>query len=701
MKKIVLFLLFLTLLVGCSKAENKSKTSKKKSEEITTRKSQTSTIKTTTEEKKQYYVIFNDYDGTFLCRVRVEEGEIPSYPLENPTRESDDDYNYYFSGWDHPLSETMENTVYYAKYSQIELSNISFDLAGGETTESLETFKTDVFSIDYFDFIVSREGYIFDGWSYNGEKIIDLNMNLVKKPNMNKNMVFKAVWVGTTDTHYSVEPYLQNINDDKYPTTPELVEDCVGTSGELTNVVANDYEGFTNENITQEIIDGNGTTVIRINYKRNYYNVILKKNLPKAGGTSLTGIIKYGGQVTIKATINAGYKFDGWYKDNDFITSSLSYSLTIPSEELTFEARYIPYKYKINIINNVEEVTISGITNDEEIDCGSSRTLTASGVPYDYSIKWSVSNGVVLEGNSVIFEVPAENVTITTTLLVYEKIGSSLYYGYYPQTLENDEYVIQVLNEKAQDLPTESNSGLWTSYGYYIFNKTSNFMWYIDIDLDEDGRYDYRGVYFIKYRPSQTNVDPTTEDLTRFQELNGYYINNIYWFKYERIKWKVISESSGVAFVIAELSIDSQPFCRVSVANSTKKYSHNGGTGYANDYALSDISRWLEYNFYNTAFNEYEKSIVKSLPSLLTLKDAQNNSALVFQLGFESTDYAKVQGVEGYEWYLQSPSTSISDPYIASYTYNVCSVLATNFFGHTSYVASTWKGIRPVMEIYL
>ena len=74
---------------------------------------------------------------------------------------------------------------------------------------------------------------------------------------------------------------------------------------------------------------------------------------------------------------------------------------------------------------------------------------------------------------------------------------NKIYFGTYPQTLVDNDSLISELNTIAGTLPTSTNSYNWTDYNYYIEESVESYMFYQDIDYDNDGYYDYRGVYFI------------------------------------------------------------------------------------------------------------------------------------------------------------------------------------------------------------
>lgn len=81
-------------------------------------------------------------------------------------------------------------------------------------------------------------------------------------------------------------------------------------------------------------------------------------------------------------------------------------------------------------------------------------------------------------------------------------------------------------------------------------------MYYIDIDLDQDNEIDYRGVYFSDYRSTNTLDDSTNS----YQHDNEYLTNSIYWFKYEKIKWNILTTTDLKAILICDLVIDSQNY---------------------------------------------------------------------------------------------------------------------------------------------
>lgn len=291
----------------------------------------------------------------------------------------------------------------------------------------------------------------------------------------------------------------------------------------------------------------------------------------------------------------------------------------------------------------------------------------------------------------------------------YIRENNKIYFGSYPSSLESNETIINKLNKKIDNLPTETNNYNWINYNYYILDEVKNYMWYIDISLDNEK---YRGIYFIKYRPHYTHL--TDDDTYSVQLKNNYLIDNVYWFKFEKIEWDILEEKSGKLKLISNKLIDSQDFYPSS---SRALVEHNGGNGYTNNYELSNIRKFLNDSFYNIAFNDKEKKLINDMNvcnsnkevgsiyisndtidkvTLLSFEEVKEYYSEPTNRIFSGTDYAKAQGLNyikdsGY-WLLRSP-----------YSSNPNYMLLVNLSGNIIHaeVNSTFTGIKPVITINL
>ncbi len=264
---------------------------------------------------------------------------------------------------------------------------------------------------------------------------------------------------------------------------------------------------------------------------------------------------------------------------------------------------------------------------------------------------------------------PIPTPTPVPTPKPYTREGNYIYFGSYPQSEVTDTSLNSILTEAAGDVAE------WTSYDYYINDIVLDFLLYKDVSYNGQK---YRGVYLASYRPYTTENSGFADE--SWQDENGYQINNVYWFKFEPIKWRILSESNGDAFLCSEKILDSQDF----------HYTKTPTEGhYPNNYEQSHIRAWLNDIFYNTAFSAEEKNAIKTTTvdnSLSTTGNSNdryvcnNTNDKLFLLSYEDvnnssygfssdssrikypTTYAKVQGAQvdatySCVWWLRSPDT--------------------------------------------
>ncbi|MBQ7712585.1 MAG: InlB B-repeat-containing protein [Clostridia bacterium] len=475
--------------------------------------------------------------------------------------------------------------------------------------------------------------------------------------------------------------------------------------------------------------------------------VALEKNIAEAGTVSgVSGATAVGAETTITAVTNNGYTWVGWYDGETKVSegTNLNYTFTMPAESKTYTAKWMACP--VTLAKNIDEAgSVSGVSGATAV--GAETTITATTNAGYTWLGWFDGETKVSEGTNLTytFTMSAENKTYTAKFELctehtpdencictkcgavahtpdanglcencgFKREENYIYFGTYPQTIVTDSSITSALCSLAGTLPTSSNSQAWSSYGYYLNGSVSNYMWYIDLEYSGEK---YRGVYFTKYRDSYAAyVYPESysgyfgSEINSDQDENGYSSYTVYWFKYEPIKWRILSEADGEALILCEMIIDSQEYY---TSRSSSSFSHNGGTGYANNYALSNIRAWLNDTFYNTAFTDLQKQLIvlTTVDNSARSTNPNNNATAsnsgtntyacadsedyIFLLskqevtnsdyGFNSsdpsynrdtarrkqnTDYAKSQGVltstdSGYEgngdWWLRSPSYSNS-----------------------------------------
>lgn len=156
---------------------------------------------------------------------------------------------------------------------------------------------------------------------------------------------------------------------------------------------------------------------------------------------------------------------------------------------------------------------------------------------------------------------------------LYTRDENYIYFGEYPQTLKaNDVTVSETVDAR----------------GYY---------------LGSDGEYYAKVV-----------ADPNGDGY-KFSTDTAVTSGEVYYFKVEPIKWRVISEDGESALILCDLIIANGAYQSDSkyVPADIENYTSANGApdgAFANSYKYSDIRRWLNAEFYNTAFTDLEKQVI-------------------------------------------------------------------------------------------
>ena len=663
-----------------------------------------------------YTITFKDYDDNLISTNNYHYGDTISVP-SNPSRE-----HYSFNGWSsvkdgdrEDINTVTKSITYYAIYQEeTEISDNTYKV----TWKNYDGTVLDIDTVEYgvipkYDGATpTKEGtaqytYTFNGWDrYITAVTGDTTYTAQYEATVNKYTITWKNYDGTVlEIDYNVE-YGQmptyNRGTPERPATAEYTYKFIGWDKEITPVTGDiaytaQYEATVNKyTITWKNYDG---TVLEIDYNVEY------GKMPEYNGVTPTK----------EATAEYTYKFNGWDRAVTTVTGNAVYKANYDN---------IPNKYKITLNNQVSGLTISGITSGNSYDYDSKVTLKASNIPSGYTVLWSRSDGVSYAGDTYTFIVPAENITITTTkTLPYLRDGNKIYFGTYPQTLVSDESLITELNTKAGDLPTSTDAKAWTDYNYYLYEEIYSYMFYQDIDYDNNGTYDYRGVYFTSLRPKFYELGVGGDK--SYLADNGYLIGTTYWFSYDPIEWEILSEENGQALILAHLILDAQEY--YPSVESTIFVHDSGAEVYGNNYAFSTIRRWLNENFYDTAFSDLEKTIIQttmvnngvySTSNYSNAYVCANTFDKMFLLSYQEapkkvyyddlvgqaqgTDYAKCQGLyvnksDTYtgnsSWWLRSPSyESGFEAYYVGTDGNI------KVFGPVYY---SFYGVRPACWIYL
>ena len=195
----------------------------------------------------------------------------------------------------------------------------------------------------------------------------------------------------------------------------------------------------------------------------------------------------------------------------------------------------------------------------------------------------------------------------------YTREGKYIYFGYWPQTLERDENVIAKLNEVAGTIPEYTIYTVLEKPENWLYYENSKDIWYIDVIYSGTK---YRGFYMKEFRTAVYGSLGYS-----YISANHYTTWQVYWFKVEPIKWRILTTSGNSAYIMSDIALDAfwlEPNRREAgfykgeygVFRGTKESDVDGT--YANNWEYCFLRRWLNETFYNEVFNDLQKEIIKT-----------------------------------------------------------------------------------------
>lgn len=111
----------------------------------------------------------------------------------------------------------------------------------------------------------ARPGFSFEGWYEESGNRFTFGSPLTS------NITLTAHWKRNTSTKYTVIHWQENADNNEYAFRES--EEKSGATGAPTSAAAKSYQGFTAQTITQQTINGDGSTIVNVYYKRNVYEV--------------------------------------------------------------------------------------------------------------------------------------------------------------------------------------------------------------------------------------------------------------------------------------------------------------------------------------------------------------------------------------------------------------------------------------------
>ena len=307
---------------------------------------------------KTYKIMFTDYDGSVLYSEDVKKGQLPSYPLSEPTRKPDDDYTYTFSEWWPSIEKATEDKIYTAYYTRAlkEDYTITFKNYDG-TVLSTQTVKEGDKPLYLGDTPTKphdeNNKYLFGGWTPSLTEATgdtEYTANFIAG-DLEKYMVIFAYEDNTVIKAYEVSEGDKPEYDGETPTMPNNEESKFQFRGWTPSITE----------VTEDTIYTAKFVAMPLDY-----TVLMDAN----GGKSASGK-KLDSFMTdeIKASsfvydiVKDNYRFDGWsYNDTLIFDDKGNALVNLDEIEFSSTSKFVAH-YAEEAYVDVKYVAYSGVDN--------------------------------------------------------------------------------------------------------------------------------------------------------------------------------------------------------------------------------------------------------------------------------------------------------------------------------------------------
>ena len=660
-----------------------------------------------------YTVTYNFGGGAADATEQVEEDQLA--PSKDASREG-----YTFGGWQHQgeawdfaadkvVGDMTLTAVWNANGYQV-----TFDSAGGNEIDAAEVTFGEEFTFE----VPTRLGYTFGGWKTEDEALLTDGEGVgVGAWDIAADTALTAMWTVNT---YNIEYKNMDgaLNAESNPVSYTIEDDTIVLQDASRE--GYDFVGwYDGEQKVTEIASGShGDRTLTAKWQAVGYTIFYEG----LGGGTHSNATEYtieSDTIVLQGASREGYDFVGWYDGEQKVTEIATGS----HGDIVLTAKWQIVEYSVdydldggvNAAGNPSSYTVLTLGGAD----GSIALADPSKVVVDYA-----SNG---DGS---FEV-AQNVY---TFLgwykdaLFEQEVTALTLGLGDVTLyaKWSEPVTQT--ETKQYVRVNKNNEGDAQGEYILFGEYPQTIKSSDVTVgdvaDEDGY--YLGSDGERY--AKVVADPYVSGYT-FSDGSNVTSGNTYYFKVEPIRWRILSESDGSAFILADGIIANHYY-----HHTTSSTTIEGETVDTNNYKHSDIRAWLNGEFLHSAFGEVAQGLIKTTEvdnSVYSTGYSSNQYACentfdkVFLLsyrevvtseyGFSSdysdydtarrmtvSDYARSTGAYmntsnsyfgcGY-WWLRSPYND----YYSDARY----VSLDGYAGYSNYVDLDYRGVVPALNITL
>ena len=274
--------------------------------------------------------------------------------------------------------------------------------------------------------------------------------------------------------------------------------------------------------------------------------------------------------ITFEDPTRDGYKFDGWYYLGEKITRIVNFN---SYSDIDLYAHWIPLKNKLTLTSqdeskgNVSIYSGSGYSDESMVVVASPKGDNIFDGWYHDSTRVSKEARYSFNMPTSDYSLSARFVSKTEQEIIqkkkgiiptFDEINNKAFYGLYPQRRVTDSSTISALEQ----ITVKEENG-WCLYNdeYYVRMGRANPL--RDNICFDDG----------------TLISKTT----------------VYWFKCEPIPWDVLSNNDGTYHLLCSNILGRHLY-------ATNYYKGEKDGIYCTNYEYSEIRKWLNGEFYRTAF---------------------------------------------------------------------------------------------------
>lgn len=335
---------------------------------------------------------------------------------------------------------------------------------------------------------LSVDGWTFDGW-YDGE------IKVIAGYKVTKNITLVAKW--TLNPKYTVEHWLQNLDNDDYVRKEVDSQQLYGKAGDMTNATAKNYPGFTAQEIEQRVIQPDGTTVVNIKYDRKIITVTVNLDGGNINGNENNIIVKgkFGKStgLSVKNPKKTDCEFGGW---------SMDIPETFPADDIEIKALWGKY-YRVSF------------QSEKPIDFTPETILYVEGEVLTYLPELK-ETGWIFEGwydgeTKVIF---GEYVITKDVTLIAKWSPATVTYTveHWLQNIDDDEYNLLAIQEQLYGKTEELTAAVAKEYPGFIAKNITRAEIAADGSTVVKVYYD-RKIINLTFNLDGGNIDGKTEDV--------------------------------------------------------------------------------------------------------------------------------------------------------------------------------------------